>query len=168
MVNSFPTHEMIRLYLHEHLTLRDIGRIAGMSYAGVRRRLLEAGISSADAVCPLIYCSFCGKEFRQYRSRVRGKKRLYCSVDCWAAGKENPNLVPQLRGGRLVRSVVGQHFRLLPPHVVVHLDGNDRNNDLNNLGVVGSVSEYVRYLRKKFRHKGKEVAFLWRGSEVPR
>lgn len=92
------TSRMVELY-HAGLSLRTIGRMAGVSRSTVMRRLQEAGVvrrrteEPSQRRWPRVnrICTVCGREFsvRQGRLKSGDATGLYCSVDCrqWA-GRE--------------------------------------------------------------------------------
>ena len=94
------------------------------------------------------------------RKRWRTRTRLFCSATHYWASREKPGYVESRRGGQLARAVVIQHFQVLESeHVVHHVDGDQRNNDLRNLEVYATHGEHMRH------HHGRKVEPLWRGAD---
>lgn len=77
--------DIVDLYTKNHLTIREIGKVMGVSHTTVSNWLRKAGIKSSDGEFVLFKCAWCGKENRAWRSRKHSK---YCNLDCYGASKE--------------------------------------------------------------------------------
>ena len=153
------TQHIVVLYTKQHFTLRQISKLVGMSPGGVRKRLLAAGVTARDGEWIKTACGFCGSPLECHRSRVQNRYDSYCNRECYYASRENPGYKPWRHGSRLARAIVAQYFKLEPEYVVDHIDGNERNNNLDNLRVYASQSDHL------MMHHGKgKVAALWTGS----
>ena len=148
------TDYLVKLYIVEHLTLREIGKKVKLSAPGVQKRLKAAGITSEQGEWVGKECEFCGKEYKITRSR-KGNK--YCSTACYGAAITSPQSHLWRHGQRLARLIVAQHYPLQPGHVVHHVDGDDRNNDRRNLVVYASQGDHIS------AHRGGKTTPIWTG-----
>ena len=148
----------------------DIARIAGNSRSYIWRLLQQAGVCTAkhnpafpDLPCGTrvtIKCAFCGRESQRTRSQARGRMDMYCNEECYWADLENPKFIEWRHGKRIARSRVKPHFDLQKEHVVHHLDGDERNNDVHNLAVFRSQADHMAF------HRGRKVAPIWDGRSL--
>lgn len=149
------TDYLVKLYIVDHLTLREIGKRLKISHSGVAKRLKLAGITSEQGEWVNKECDFCGKEYKITRARQGNK---YCSRVCYSTAITSPQSHIWRHGQRLARLIVRQHFDLHDGHVVHHIDGDDRNNDRSNLAVYASQAEHIS------AHRGGKVKPLWAGA----
>lgn len=154
------TDWLVRLYTAEHLTLRQIGAVAGMSAQAVQARLRSVKVEASEGEWVAGQCAFCGEPVRRPRSRSRRRIRMFCSNAHYYAALAATHYVGWRHGQRLARAIVAQHFDLEPAHVVHHKDGDDRHNDLVNLAVYASQAEHMA------AHRGREVSPLWDGAHA--
>lgn len=152
--------DLVRLYTVEHLTLAEIGERIGMTRQSVWLRLQRLGVAASRGTWLSWPCAYCGSPMQVRRKRWRSRQRLYCSSEHYYAALENPTLVLSRHGTRLARAIVSQHFDLDSEHVVHHVDGNERHNDLANLEVYASSADHHRI------HRGRAVAPIWAGTSV--
>ena len=146
-------------YVNQHLTMREIGLLEGISGVAVWKILHKQEISAADGERVSLTCPECGKAFTRTRARVRKTRVPRCSVGCYRAARRKPTFVGWRQGMRRARAeVMRAGFPLTSAHVVHHVDGNQRNNDRRNLWVFGSQGDHVKH------HHGKRVEPLWRGD----
>ena len=156
--DKLPTERLALMYIEQHLTLRQIGKLVRMSPTAVMKRLRKVGVGSADGEWVDCNCVFCGKFFRSTRSRWRRSSKHFCTDECYYAYRENPDYNAWRQGSRIARGVVSQYFRLEPSHIVHHKDFNQRNNNLDNLAVYATSSDHMRM------HHGGKVEPLWDGA----
>ena len=149
------TDYLVKLYIVEHLTLREIGKRLKISHSGVAKRLKAAGITSDQGEWVSKTCEFCGKEYKITRAR-KGNK--YCSMACYSAAVTSPQSHIWRHGQRLARLIVAQHYDLQPNHIVHHVDGDDRNNDRSNLAVYASQADHIS------AHRGGKAQPIWVGA----
>jgi hypothetical protein len=153
------TAEMTRLFVKEHLTLREIAGRAGISHVSVSKRLHKAGVTALDGTMPQLVCQQCGTGYRRKRSAVRVATGRFCSRSCYMAHIRDKATYTEWRyGQKLARAAVSRYFDLQPGHVVHHHDGDNRNNDPRNLAVFASQAEHMRY------HRGGPATPLWNGQ----
>jgi hypothetical protein len=145
------TLTLIEMYTREHKTLREIASKVGLSAAAIGKRLKKAGITSKDGEWVTRICGFCGVDIKLTRSKTRNTIESYCSTDCYHASREHIGYKPWRRGQRLARAIVGQYFKLEVGNIVTHIDGDYRNNNINNLRV------YANYNKK-------HALAIWDGS----
>lgn len=156
--SKVETQHLVVLYTEQHFTLRQIGVLVGMSAAGVGKRLKAAGIVAHDGEWVKASCGFCGSQLERRRSQHRDRYEIYCNTECYYASRENPGYRSWRHGSRLARAIVAQYFKLEPEHIVHHVDGDERNNNLDNLAVYASQSDHIKW------HHGKgKVEAIWQG-----
>jgi len=155
------TQDVVAWYTKDHLTLRQIARLTGMTHTGIHKRLRAAGVSAQDGEWVKTDCSFCGTPIRKRRKQWHRNNKNYCNQPCYIASLENPGYKPWRQGCRLARALVSQYFRLDPGMVVHHQDGDDRNNDLSNLRVYASQVDHTSI------HRGGKTEPIWDGSKIP-
>lgn len=105
-----------------------------------------------------VSCSCCKKEFHTHKCRLRNKKRIFCSMDCyysWIGEQSGNPYYGSRQGQRIARAIVSQFFELGKEHVVHHLDKNCLNNDPSNLIVFANQGDHIRF------HRGFDVDHLW-------
>ncbi len=157
--NRLSTQDVVVMYVDQHLTLRQIGSLVGMSATAVSKRLRSAGITADQGEWLDRQCGFCNAPLRVTRAKARRSIRSYCNPRCAGASHGVPTAYAWRNGSRLARLVVAQHFPLQPEHIVHHVDGDQRNNDRSNLLVFANQSDHVRY-----HHHGSTVVPLWTGQ----
>lgn len=155
------TQHLVVLYTEKHLTMEEIGRIVGMSRQGVMKRLHAVGVTREDGTRVKRPCAYCGVVVDRPRSQARPRLSAYCSPEHYYASLENPEFQQWRHGGRLARAIVSQHYPLQRDHVVHHIDGNQRNNDLANLQVYASQADHMAV------HRGRHVDSVWDGASMP-
>ena len=143
--------ELVLMYTRQHLTLRQIAPLVGISAPAVWKRLKKVGVTRQDGVYIKVNCACCGKEKVLARHRWKGGKRFYCDRDCVAVARHTN---PYLRCTKLARVLVKQHFKLEDQHVVVSKNGIYEKRDLI---VFRSAEDYLKYC-----HGGK-VKPIWEG-----
>ena len=151
------TDQLARLYTEQHLTLRAIAARVGISAQAVRARLLRVGITARDGTHVTRRCAFCGVLVERVRCKAR-RVRVYCTAEHYYADLGQSGYLPHRHSSRLARAIVAQHVTLLPEHIVHHVDGNQRHNDLANLWVFASQADHMAH------HRGRAVEPLWRGA----
>lgn len=158
MRKQVNTQDLVVWYTEQHLTLREIGRVVGMSATAVWKRLKRAGITRTDGERIIQPCAYCGVGVNRQRSKVLRKDRVYCGTEHYYADRENPAYQQWRHGGRLARAVVAQHYPLSRIEVVHHKDGNQRNNNLDNLAVYASQADHLAV------HHGRHLEPVWDGG----
>lgn len=156
------TAELVRLFTELHLTLREIGRMVGMTAQGVSRRLRKAGTKAQAGTWITKPCAYCGIELKRQRSRSHRRENWYCCNEHYYAARSNPQFAKWRHGSRLARAIVSQHYPLSPVEIVHHKDGDERNNDISNLAVYASNSDHMA------AHHGRAIEPVWDGATVVR
>jgi hypothetical protein len=154
------TPRVVALYTEQHLTVREIGRVVGMSGQAVHRRLQKAGITREQGERIVSPCAYCGVEVNRPRSRGFRREAMYCTAEHYYASRGNPAFRPWRQGGRLARAIVSQHYPLSRDEVVHHVDGDQRHNDLSNLAVYASHADHLA------AHHGRQIDPVWRGRDA--
>ena len=149
--------ELSRMYLEEHLTMEQIGRVVGLTRQGVCHWVKKHGIDVGKAERFKVICDVCGKEFELTRKRFTKSIKHFCGMGCYTSYLRNPSYRQSRTGQRIARSVLGQSLQreLRSGEVVHHRDGDDTNNSLGNLQLFGSHSEHIAFhhkLRQDTRH----------------
>jgi hypothetical protein len=151
------TETMVDMYRIQHLTVRAIGRLVGMSGTAVWNRLKDAGISADEGERLAIPCFQCGREFETTRARWRNTRKHHCSEACYMLTIANPSYNPNRQGQRMARKVISKLFDLKPQHVVHHEDSDTTNNSPSNLAVFATQADHMSYER------GGDAKPIWRG-----
>ena len=159
--NKVKTQDIVSWFTRDHLTLRQIGALAGMTAAGVHKRLRRAGVGREDGTWAEVSCDMCGKQFRKRRASWRRSKEHFCGPECLHASLENPGYKPWRQGQRLAVAIVAQYHKIQLGEIVHHKDGDNRNNNLANLAVYASHSEHL-----KAHHGKSEVKPIWDGALI--
>lgn len=158
---NVKTQDIVVWYTENHLTLRQIAKLAGMSAPGVHKRLIRAGILREQGTWVELVCDTCGKPFRCRRAVWRKSKEHFCSRNCVAISLENPRYFQWRQGQRIARAIVSQYFQIPQGAIVHHKDSDTRNNNLGNLAVFASHSDHLKH------HHGKsKVTPIWDGSTL--
>lgn len=116
----------------------------------IYKTLRKHGVEPAAYGRLTVTCTACGEPFELPRGRVRNRKRIFCSRECYWAyieGMQQGEYVGWRHGSRIARIVVSNHFDLKPGHIVHHEDRNNRNNSPENLRVFASQGDHIRYHR---------------------
>ncbi len=162
---SISNESLIALYTIEHLTCQQIGEKYGVTRQTVAYRLKKLGVESSEGERVNLTCEFCGKAYWRHRKAYKTHGSSYCSMNCYALSRYNPNYTQWRQGQRLARAIVSLHYPLMPDHIVHHKDDDNSNNDLTNLAVFASQSDHMVY------HHGKRKVLpqpIWDGALVPR
>ena len=159
MRKQIDTLELVALYTEAHLTLREIGRLKGLSHTAVNKRLHKAGITSRQGERVERTCAYCGVQISRPRSRALSHPKVFCCANHYYADRANPDFQEWRQGSRLARAIVAQHYPLSPVEVVHHIDTNQRNNDLANLEVYSSQADHMA------KHHGRAIDPVWKGRQ---
>lgn len=147
MRSSIDTQAMIDLYTKDHKTMQEIANMAGVSKTAVYKRLKKANIKAYEGEWINKNCKNCGKQFRITRSRQKQQTGHYCSTDCYYDFVTVKGSFIDRYGGYKARIKVREVFDLQSKHVVHHIDGDQRHNELCNLMVFASQSDHLIYHR---------------------
>jgi hypothetical protein len=159
--NRLQPQDIVFMYTVQHLTCAEIAKIASVSRQWVWRILKAQNITSEQGERVNCNCDFCGISYTITRKKWRTTTKHYCSTSCYHAALINPHYSPDRYGQAIARKIVKQYFNLQPHHVVHHIDGNCRNNDLSNLMVFDGNGTHVKY------HRGCPNANpLWEGAKA--
>jgi hypothetical protein len=150
---------MARLFIHDHLTMREIGALAGMSKVSVWKRLQKLGIQTTDGTQPVMVCTHCQTTYRRKRCAVRAATVHFCSIACYTQHIQQKSTYREWRyGQKLARQAVNAVFPLQRGYVVHHHDGDNTNNHPTNHAVFASQAEHMRF------HRGGQATPLWDGK----
>lgn len=160
--STLTPQDVVAFYTIQHLTMEEIGRIAGITRQSIRKILIKQGISPEQGEWVTFNCDLCGRVSKKPRCYWRKRTHNYCSNECYYASLLNPNYFQSRQGQRIARVVVNQHFRLESNHIVHHKDGDTRHNDLNNLSVYSNQSNHL----KATHHNNSKILPIWDGANV--
>ena len=158
--SRISTDKMVHLYTVEHLTMEEIGAIAGISRMAVSKRFKKTCTVSQDGEWVKTSCDWCDVRIMKRRKQWRTTTKHFCSEACYWASLENPGYKPWRQGCRLARAIVNQYFKLEPGHVVHHKDGDNRNNNIDNLAVFANQGDHGKW------HRSGAYSPVWDGSSV--
>ena len=100
-------------------------------------------------------CSWCGKGIKRVKSRLKGRKRVFCDGECYCLWMEAGGNVSD---HPVSRSIVGEFFELSDEMVIHYEDGNKLNNLLRNLKVFRNQDEHMWW------HYDGSGGPLWEGK----
>lgn len=161
----------VELWEQDLYSLRMIGRVLGVSAAGVKKYLNRRGIET-DGGPVLAVCDnpACGTSFRKPRAYKRGRRRNFCCPGCYYTVLGSSGYTENRQGQRIARRcVMGSGFMLCPGMVVHHIDGDCGNNDIGNLMVFANQGEHMRWHRMGCNVEESGIVPLWpkgRGKNV--
>ena len=135
------------LYTVQHLTIRQIATLMGVSHSAVHKAIKKLGISSNEAELVDVTCSHCGKPFTLHRYIWKKRKLYFCEWACRAKYLENPDYNESRSGRSAARLVAARYFPLAPKNVVHHWDSNCEHNDPGNLAVFATHAEHMSFER---------------------
>lgn len=154
---------VVDYFTKQHLTMREIGRLEGISAPAVCKMLQRHGISASAGTWVQLTCPICHQSFRRERGRYKRTRVPTCSLTCYRrrrAAQTIPSSFYWRQGMRIARQAVRRAgFPLTRTHVVHHVDGDHRNNALPNLWVFKDASAHQR-----FHHGGRHIAPVWMGA----
>jgi hypothetical protein len=137
-----------------------IARRFGLVDRSVYRILKKNGVDTSKRKYP-VKCFCCGKEHQRTKGRIREKRKMYCSRECYFAALSADDGFPYVRnkyGMRIARKIVGKWFQLSNGNVVHHEDKNTLNNLKWNLKVFKDQGDHIKH------HRGIEVKPVWDGG----
>jgi hypothetical protein len=157
MYNDISNQQLIDLYKGQRLTLRQIGKKYKVSHQNIHQRLKRLGIAR-NSLRVQVNCNTCGKSKEITYARSKKQENHYCNMDCLAMSKEKGHHKIWRREQRVSRVEVGKYFKLSGDHVIDYLDGNNKNNDINNLVVYGSEGDRLK------AKQGHKIPLVWSGK----
>lgn len=141
-----------QMYLKQHLTMEEIGKIYNLTRQGIFYRLKRFKIDRTSAERFNIKCMLpdCSNIFSITRKRFKTSQSSFCSMVCYHKSR-NPNYKQWRQGLRIARKLMSEYIGrpLFPSEVVHHIDGNHANNNINNLKLFSSNSEHLKHHHHK-------------------
>lgn len=130
--------ELEKMYLHDHMTMAEIGKVLGCSRQNVHQHIMRLGISTENAESFMAKCDQCGREYRVNRRRFLSQEHHFCRKACYTDFQHTDAWRREREGRHVGRIVLEQHLgrRLRDGERVRHKDGNPQNNAVANLGIV--------------------------------
>ena len=156
---TLPLAEVIERYTIQHETMQEIADLTHISRAAISRRLKRAGITSEQGERVNCLCPVCGQSFSSTRKRWKQARKRFCSMPCYTAQMQQTNYHAWRHGQRLARTAVKGCFPLQEGQIVHHVDGDNRNNKLENLWVFTSNADHMSF------HRGGLAQPIWKGYE---
>lgn len=153
--------DIINAYQNELVPMIQLAKQYGVTRQAIYKIIKKAGVDTSKRKFA-VSCTVCGKITYRPKCRVRERKHIFCSFDCYRAWLNSlgDKYKPNRHGQRIARHVVSKHFQLQQKHVVHHEDGNCLNNDVSNLRVFACQGDHIRY------HRGFDVEPIWDGRYV--
>src|SRR5436190_24282989 len=105
-VDQTRRERIVTFYTKQHLTIRAIAKIEGISGAGVWKNLKAAGVQRTSGTRVQTVCSVCSKPISVGRARWRDAGNVHCSPACYDKRRANPSYVQHRHGQRLARKAV--------------------------------------------------------------
>lgn len=154
------TPEAVGLW-YNHLSLRMIAQVFGVSAPAVKKYLNKHGIdtSKRGATYPQ-RCAGCGQVFFVQRKQYREQTRRYCRRKCYYDSMAGTTITVVSSPDPCLR-IVGVFCCMKPEYVPYHEDGDPDNNRVDNLKVFANSGDYLRYHRLP---KNERPAPVWDGS----
>lgn len=158
-------------------TLKRLGERYDVTKSAVSL-YLKRSRSRVNRAASIVPCAQCGVSVSVVAER-RKRKHHFCSSDCYHAWYPVPTAMSWRHGQRLARAAVTAAGHVLLPgplvphrytlgemvqsqgHVVHHVDGDHRNNELMNLWVFASNGDHQSW------HRGGVGRPIWRGDGMP-
>ena len=139
--------ELEGLYLGQHLTMAEIGKVYGLTRQRIHQLIRSMGIDTRTAERFTASCIRCNKTFSTTRGHYRKHSNHYCSLECYLSDRKNEHYQPHRNGQRHARAIMTKHIGrpLLKGEVVHHIDGNCNNNTIDNLMFFPSHSAHIRH-----------------------
>jgi len=148
-------------FTRDHLTMREIAKLEGITHPAVWKILHRLGIPASAGTWVVTRCAACGVSFRRQRARCKATRRPTCSPECYFQLRKTTDYRPWRQGQRIARQLVTKAgWFLAPGQVVHHIDGDNRNNALDNLAVFASHSDHLKH-----HHTGQPQP-IWTGRDV--
>ncbi len=155
--------DIINAYSVDLIPMIKLASQYGITRQGIHKVLKRNEIDTQKAGKLAVSCHCCQKEMQRHRCQVRARKHLFCSMECYYAyieASQGGKYIYSRHGQRIGRSIVSEHFDLLPGHVVHHEDRNTLNNIVENLRVFANNGDHIRH------HRGFESLPIWDGSAL--
>jgi len=149
----------VSMWEDDLFSLQMIAEYFRCSRQAVKKYLNKRGVDTSKGGVRSVICDKCGKEFKAHRSRLRMRRKHYCSVKCYYDSIDNPDYNGNRQGQIKARRVVKEFFPLSEENVVHHRDGDNENNDPVNLMVFANQSAHMRWHRAGGKESG--VIPLW-------
>ena len=137
----------IHLWTEKLYSANMIAKEMGFSRYGIIKCLNKYGIDTSKNGGVWVKCSYCGKQIKFPKFRARKNEKTYCNQDCYLKDLHNPGFVEWRQGTRRARKVVEKVFDIQPEHIPHHIDGDQRNNNIDNLMVFESSSDHHKWHR---------------------
>jgi hypothetical protein len=121
----------------------------GFSRAGVVKCLNRHGVDTSKSHRVEFKCLQCGTSvyLRKTNARMNVEKR-FCTRKCYHEYLgDNSSYNEWRHGTRIARAKIADIMDLRPEHRVHHIDGNQRNNSLENLMVLASATDHGKLHR---------------------
>jgi len=135
-----------RLYLQDHLTYEEIGKVYSTTRQYIYKLMKRYGIDTSKGERFKVKCDRCGKEYEVTRKKFKQTSKHYCGKLCYFSDRYT-GYTPDRYGQMVARRVMAKHLgrRLEILEVVHHIDGDCSNNEIDNLMVFSSNSEHIKY-----------------------
>lgn len=153
MIHEGQHNYIVAMFCDKLTPVKDIAFIFNVTRQAIYDVLHKAGVDTSKGQRIEKACSWCGRAVFLVRSRVRGRKRFFCDIDCSTSyAKVDKKTHP------VSRSVVGQWFEMKNGMVAHYEDGKWLNNAKDNLKVFRNQASHIRW------HYDGSVEPIWDGK----
>jgi len=162
--NQAVKDEIIRAFTQGLEPVIGLAATWGLSRQAVYKILKQAGVNTSKGKIK-VSCSACGEEIERPKSKVRGKKHIFCNYECMSAYRKASMEIGVRRESwhRIARRKIQVRFPgLKKGHVVHFIDGKVYNCLETNLMVFKNLGDHARWHRFE---EGSGVEVLWRGDK---
>ncbi len=150
--------EIQKKYTEGLARMTELGEEYGMSRNSVYKLLKRMGTDTSKEQRVLLTCAACGAQVPRRRGKARATHNTFCDRDCWRIWHAiNYTGIISRYHNRRAREIVAGLTKIPDGGVVHHINGDPRENRIDNLVVLASSRDHVLI------HKGFHVEPVWTG-----
>lgn len=122
----------IELWQVDHYSLGMIGEFYGVSRPAVKKYLNRRGIPTAVEKIP-VPCYLCKRIVYKHRSHIRNTRHQFCCLPCYYETLAQLDYTEDRDSQRNARKALYGLFRPTHLNSIHFIDGNPKNDDVNNI-----------------------------------